>query len=616
MSDIINLLPDSVANQIAAGEVIQRPASVVKELIENSIDSGATEIKVNIKDAGKTLIQVIDNGCGMSETDCRMAFERHATSKIKSANDLFEIRTMGFRGEALASIAAIARVELKTKLFDDELGTHIIISGSNVENQNIISCPNGSNFIIKNLFYNVPARRKFLKKDTTEFFHIINEFKRVALSNPEISFSLIHNENTIYNLPSSNRKLRISNIFGKSISQHLLSINTQSDILKISGFIGAPKLAKKNFGDQFFFANNRFMRHTYFHKAVVIAFENIISSELIPSYFLFLEIDPAEIDINIHPTKTEIKFEDESSIWQIIRLVVKEALGKFNIVPTLDFSTENPINIPILNQNSNLQPPSVEVNSAYNPFKNEKMEMQGKFAPSGSQKQNTANWEKLYDGVEKDFDMNLRPAETHSQTKIDTSNKIQINRNTIQIKNKYILISVKSGLMIIDQKRAHERIYYEYFQNIFNKKNFTIQKLLFPKTIELSPDNYEIFNEIYLSINSLGFNIEFKEKNNICINGVPSVFEIQEPEEFINLLIENYKEAEHDIAEKITDSVVISLAKTAAINYGTPLSSEEMNNIVDRLFACKLPNYSPGGKIIISILKIEDIENRFENMKA
>ncbi len=403
MSDIINLLPDSVANQIAAGEVIQRPASVVKELVENSVDAGSTSIIVNIREAGKNLIQISDNGSGMSETDARMAFERHATSKIKNANDLFAIRTMGFRGEALASIAAIANVELKTKKKDNDLGVAINISGSEVISQEPVSCSDGSNFLIKNLFFNVPARRKFLKKNSTELKHIITEFQRIALVHPEIAMTLQHNDAEIYNLPISNHHERIVNIFGKGIKQNLISIETETTVISIKGFIGKPEFARKTSGEQYFFINDRYMKHPYFYKAVLLAYENILPPDTVPSFFLYFDADPSTIDINIHPTKTEIKFEDERAIWQIVQASVKQSLGKFNIVPSIDFDQESILDIDYSTKNKEIRQPSIEINHSYNPFEEEQ-----KPRPNSSsgysrkeEKSKSMNWESLYSGFEK-----------------------------------------------------------------------------------------------------------------------------------------------------------------------------------------------------------------------
>src|SRR5512133_659659 len=472
MPDVIKLLPDSVANQIAAGEVIQRPASVVKELVENSVDAGGKNIRVIIKDSGKTLIQVIDNGSGMTETDARLAFERHATSKITSAQDLFAIKTKGFRGEALASIAAVAMVELKTRMENNETGILVVISGSKVEKQEPCSCTPGSSFSVKNLFFNIPARRKFLKSDNTEIRHIINEFQKIVLAHPDIRFSLHHNDAEIYNLTGTNLRQRIIGVFGKQINQDLITLETETSLINIKGFIGKPENARRTYGEQFFFVNNRFMKHPYFHKAVVEAYQNILPVEAIPSYFIFMEADPASIDINIHPTKTEIKFEDERSIWQILMASVREALGRFNIVPSLDFENEALIDIPVM-RSSDLIPeqPKIQINTQFNPFDKEDRDQDRSGYIERFEKENTANWEKLYKTLEK---------ENENPEKFEKIRESQ--RKFFQVKNKYIVCPVKSGLMMIDQKRAHERVLYERFLDTLRNKQAVSQAEMFPVT--------------------------------------------------------------------------------------------------------------------------------------
>jgi DNA mismatch repair protein MutL len=614
MADIIQLLPDSVANQIAAGEVIQRPASVVKELIENSVDAGSTNIKVIVKDGGRTLIQVTDNGCGMSETDARLAFERHATSKISNADDLFEIRTMGFRGEALASVAAVANITLKTRQTENDVGTLINISGSKVTEQEQTSCPDGLNITVKNLFFNVPARRKFLKSNSTELKHIINEFHRVAIPNPDIEFILIHNDSEIHNLPASSIKQRIIHIFGKSINQNLTSIDTDTSLVKIKGFIGKPELAKKTFGEQFFFVNNRYMRHPYFHRAVMSAYENILQPDSFPSYFIFLEADPKTIDINIHPTKTEIKFEDEQSIFQIIKAAVRESLGKFNIAPSIDFDSEGLVDIPILRKDTSVKPPDIPVNKDYNPFEaNRDTGSYRKDILSSSDRDKLKNWEKLYSGFknEKDHPDSFGMIEKSGQKTLEPSSGMATG-NIFQLKGKYILTSVKSGLMVIDQKRAHERILYEtYIQSL--AKNVTLaQKTLFPDTVEMDPADHNTLMEILDDVCSIGFDISDFGNNTIIINGCPSDIPNPNPKELIETLIEEYKNTRGDIKVNAKERIAGSLAKASAINYGTLLTAEEMQEIVDRLFACEEPNYSPSGKKVISILSIEEFENIFK----
>lgn len=610
MADIIQLLPDSVANQIAAGEVIQRPASVVKELIENAIDSGASKIIVNIKDAGRTYIQIIDNGCGMSETDARMAFERHATSKIKKADDLFAIRTMGFRGEALASVAAVAEVELKTRLHGEELGTYISIAASEVINQETVNCPEGSNFIVKNLFFNIPARRKFLKTDSTEIRHIISEFQKIAIPNPEIQFSLTHNNSVIYDLPSENLLKRIINLFGKSISQNLISINTHSNMVNVSGFIGKPEHAKKKSGEQFFFVNNRFMRHPYFHKAVLTAYENILSLDTHPTYFIFFEINPESIDINIHPTKTEIKFEEEKSVWQILQATIKQSLGKFNITPSLDFTKEGVVDIPVLRKNQEIKSPEIEINPDYNPFDTNKK------APQKYFNKNIENWDTLYSGLESAESLKNRqePTEESVQKEIKhdkPDRSFDNNYNFYQLKNKYILTPVKSGLMIIDQKRAHERILYERYLKSLTHNFGIAQQDLFPQTIEINPADQPVLSEIIEDLSKLGFDVREFGKNTYIINSYPADLVYNDPKEIIINFINEFKQTKDDIKLKVKDKLAISLAKASAINYGQKLNNEEMREIIDRLFACEYPNYSPTGKAVISIFSIEDVDKRF-----
>ena len=602
MPDIIKLLPDSVANQIAAGEVIQRPASVVKELMENSVDSGANNINVIIKNSGKTLIQVIDDGCGMSETDARLAFERHATSKISSAKDLFSISSKGFRGEALASIAAVAMVELKTRKENDETGTLINISGSKVQAQEPCVCTPGSSFSVKNLFYNIPARRKFLKSDATEFRHIINEFQKVAIAHPEIRFTLSHNDSEIYNLPAANNRQRIIGVFGRQINQELITLETETSLITIKGFIGKPEHARRTYGEQFFFVNKRFMKHPYFHKAVTEAYQNILAPDTIPAYFIFMETDPASIDINIHPTKTEIKFEDESAIWQILMASVRESLGRFNIVPSLDFENEALIDIPVRNTSDPLpQPPEIKINPEYNPFeKKDKVLFRPDFIDR-FEKANTENWEKLYSTLEKeneDPDKFLRGTEE--------------NRKFIQIGNKYISCPVKSGIMLIDQKRAHERILYEKFLECLRNNIPVSQTELYPLTIELGPADYALLREVADDLKQLGLNIEFAGKNTIILKGRPSDSTSSDPVEMFEKIIEEYKSAGGDPAKGAREKLADAMAGSAAIQYGKQLTQSEMEGLFDSLFACSAPNYSPKGKPVINIITIEDLDRKFK----
>jgi DNA mismatch repair protein MutL len=605
MSDIIKLLPDSVANQIAAGEVIQRPASVVKELVENAIDAGSTSINIYIKEAGRASIQIIDNGCGMSATDARMSFERHATSKIRDAKDLFSIRTLGFRGEALASIASVAEVKLKTKRFEDELGTSIEIAASQVVEQEPTNCPAGTNFLVRNLFYNTPARRKFLKTNSTELKQIINEFQRVALTHPEIEFSLHHNNVEIYNLPLSNFRQRICNVFGKNINQYLVPINADTSIVKISGLIGKPESAKKSFGEQFFFVNQRYIKHPFLHKAVMKAYDSLLSTDTIPSYFIYFEIDPESIDINIHPTKTEIKFEDEQSIFQILLASLKEALGKFRIVPSLDFSIDTSIEIPTLRKDDDIRQPQIELNPNYNPFDEPSFSRQSR-SSFGRDNETLNHWEKLYEGLE--FDVTKTSSLYTDDLMAKTENTAF---NTFQLKNKYILTPVKSGIMIIDQKRAHERILFEKYLTMIQQHQGVTQGSLFPETLELSAPEVNCLMEIFDDIRALGFDLEFDGANKIQINGSPADIASANPAGMLKNMIASFMNETLDIASERTEKIAKEMAQVSAISYGKVLTSEEMRELVDHLFACKLPNFSPSGKNIISILNLEDIEKRF-----
>jgi DNA mismatch repair protein MutL len=603
MPDVIKLLPDSVANQIAAGEVIQRPASVVKELIENSVDAGAKNILVIIKDSGKTLIQIIDDGSGMSETDARLSFERHATSKITTAQDLFAITTKGFRGEALASIAAVAMVELKTRRNENETGILVVISGSKVEKQEPCSCPVGSSFSVKNLFFNIPARRKFLKSDNTEIRHIVNEFQKIVLAHPEIRFSLHHNDTEIYNLMPGNLRQRIIGVFGKQINQDLITLETETSLITIKGFVGKPENARRTYGEQFFFVNNRYMKHPYFHKAVVEAYQNILPVEAIPSYFIFMEADPASIDINIHPTKTEIKFEDERSIWQILMASVREALGRFNIVPSLDFENEALVDIPVMMKTSDRMPeqPGIEINPRFNPFDGEEGTAERPGFVERFERENIANWEKLYTTLEQE---NENPEQFE---KIKES-----QRKFFQIKNKYFVCPVKSGLMLIDQKRAHERVLYERFLDSLSNNRAISQVELFPVTAELNPADYFILKEIEKELSILGFSIEHSDNNKITINGRPADSGSSDPLEILEILFQDYKNTQSEPTNTAKEKVAAGLACASAIPYGKVLSQGEMEDLFDTLFSCKSPNYSPKGKPVISIISLEEIDKRFK----
>lgn len=614
MNDIIHLLPDSIANQIAAGEVVQRPASVVKELLENAIDAGATNIQLIIKDAGRTLIQVIDNGKGMSKTDARLAFERHATSKIRTAEDLFALQTMGFRGEALPSISAVSQVELKTKRETDDVGTHLVISGSVVQKQEEIACPTGSNFSIKNIFFNVPARRKFLKSNETERKNILAELERVALVNPDIEFSFIDNDIEVLKYPSTNLKQRIINIIGKNLNQQLISIEIETTIAKIYGFVGKPDSARKTKALQYFFVNGRYMRHPYFSKAITSAFEPLIAQGENPHYFIYFEVSPDTIDVNIHPTKTEIKFENEQPIWQILAAAVREALGKFNEVPTIDFDTEGAIDIPIHNsETSNISRPQVNVNPAYNPFKTSG-------GSSGNYNRPSFNWENLYSGFERETetrntDSNLTPEkELNLFEKENTSNADQAETSSLhfQYKNKYILTAVKSGLMIIDQRRAHIRILFDQFlQNIKLKKGVS-QRTLFPDIIELTASEASVVPSLIEDLEAVGFDLSYLGNNSYAINGVPSELDNINSTELIRNMISKSIETGSDVRDEVQEALALSMAYAGAIPYGHKLSDDENLSIVNRLFATSSHKYTPDGKLIISLIEDNEIDKRFK----
>jgi DNA mismatch repair protein MutL len=601
MPDIIKLLPDSVANQIAAGEVIQRPASVVKELMENAVDAGAGNISVIIKDSGKTLIQVIDDGSGMSETDARLSFERHATSKIAAAKDLFAIVTKGFRGEALASIAAVAMVELKTRKDGDETGTLVVINGSRVETQEPCSCPGGSSFSVKNLFYNVPARRKFLKSDSTELRHIINEFQKVVLAHPEIRFALNHNDSEVYNLIPGNLRQRIIGVFGKQINLDLITLETETSLVLVKGFIGKPESARRTYGEQFFFINNRFMKHPYFHKAVSEAYQNILPADAIPTYFIFLEADPSSIDINIHPTKTEIKFEDERSIWQILMASVREALGRFNIVPSIDFESEAFIDIPVKSSNDPFpKQPDIQINPMYNPFDGEESAFRKPDFIERFERENTAHWKKLFSNLERE---NGKPG---------TEGINETGRKFFQIKNKYIVCPVKSGLMFIDQKRAHERVLYEKYLECLSFNNPVSQTELFPVTVELNPADRQVLKEMENDLKLLGFSLDFSGTNSIIISGRPSNANSSDPVETLEIFIEEFKSTQSSPLAGEKEMVAAAMAGASAIPYGKALILGEMEDLFDSLFACSSPNYSPKGKPVINIISLEELDKRFK----
>lgn len=614
MTDIIQLLPDSVANQIAAGEVIQRPASAVKELMENAIDAGATSVKLLIKDAGKTLIQVIDNGCGMSETDARMCFERHATSKIRKADDLFAIRTMGFRGEAMASIAAIAQLEMKTRRTGDDLGILIHIEGSEVKSQEPLQCTEGTSIAVKNLFFNVPARRNFLKTNSVEVRHIIDEFQRVALSHPEIAFTFHNNDNEIFHLEKGTFRQRIMGIFGSNFNQKLVPVEEETNIVKISGFIGKPEFAKKTRGEQFFFVNKRFIKNAYLNHAIQAACADFLQADAFPSYFLMLDINPASIDINIHPTKTEIKFEDEKSIYSIIRSAVKQSLSKYHIAPSLDFEQETSFNLPYSFRNEEVKSPTIRVNPDFNPFEKEKLS--GFRKPTALENINRENWEKLYQKPDENQPgPELQTQNTVPQQIIDSNWNTDISQLSYklnyQLHNTYILANIKSGLLIIDQHRAHERILYERFLDSLEKQKGISQQQLFPQTIAFSASDFELIKELLPEIQALGFDINEFGKNTFVINGAPSGVNESETKELLEGLMEHYKRNLSELKLNKKENLARAMAKKLAVKPGKPLSNEEINNLVDELFACQMPYSSPGGKPSIITLTLEDLAKKF-----
>ena len=624
MSDIIHLLPDSVANQIAAGEVIQRPASVIKELVENAIDAGATEIHVLVTDAGKTSIQVIDNGCGMSETDARLAFERHATSKIREAADLFALRTMGFRGEALASIAAVAEVELKTRLADEELGTRLLLAGSRVESQETVSCPQGSNFSVRNLFFNVPARRKFLKANSTELSNILAEFERIVLVHPEVAFYLYSNDSELFNLPVMPLRQRIMAVFGKKLNQQLLSVEVDTTLVRISGYVTKPETARKKGAHQYFFVNGRYMRHPYFHKAVMEAFECLIPAGEQISYFIYFEVDPANIDVNIHPTKTEIKFENEQAIWQILSAAVKESLGKFNAVPSIDFDTEGMPDIPAFEQPRPIEPPKVHYNADFNPFKSPSASYGGSPRPQ-------MEWESLYAGLEKTSRMNGpdvpdTPADGEWETAVVPGGQAETTEILVpawpggngvsggqhwQFKGRYILTSVKSGLMIIDQHRAHVRVLFDRYMEQIRQKQGVAQGVLFPEIVRFPASEAAMLEDILDDLSAVGFELTSLGGGSYAINGVPSGIEGLNPVEMVRSMVHTALEKGNDVKEEVQSMLALTLARAAAIVYGQVLGSEEMSALVDSLFACETPNYTPDGRVVLATLKEEEIERLF-----
>ena len=609
MSDVIQLLPDSVANQIAAGEVIQRPASVIKELMENAVDAGARTIHVMVVDAGRTSIQVIDDGKGMSETDARLSFERHATSKIRKADDLFALHTMGFRGEALASIAAVAQVELTTRMAEDEIGTQLTISGSRVVGQEPVSAPVGSNFKVSNLFFNVPARRKFLKSNATELSNILTAFERIVLVYPDIRFTLHSNGTELMDLKAGSLRQRIADVFGKQYGQDLLPVEVNTAMCQVHGFVAKPEAARKKGGCDYLFVNGRFMKHPYFHKAVVSAYDRLIPEGMQVPYFLYFDINPADIDVNIHPTKTEIKFENEQAIWQILVAAVRDALGKFCEVPTINFDTVGRPDIPVFDpSHDNIEAPRVNYNPDYNPFKS-----------GARQSAGSSDWQALYEG--------LTPAtDAVGQREFavpDTSDMQDLFTDPVaasdfisekspshyQYKGKYIMTAVKSGLMIIDQHRADIRVLYERYMHRQETRVVNTQKLLFPETVQFSVSDALVFSSMLPTLSALGFDLSDLGGHTFAVNGIPAGIEGIDPIQLLRRMVSDAIEKGRGVTEEISSAVSLSLARSAAIPYGQILSNEEMENLINELFACSNVNYTPDGKAVLCILPQADIEH-------
>lgn len=640
MSDVIRLLPDSVANQIAAGEVIQRPASVIKELVENSIDAGATSITIILKDAGRTLIQVIDNGCGMSDTDARLAFERHATSKIRKADDLFSLSTMGFRGEALASIAAVAQVDLRTMLKEESIGTRLIINGSKVESQEPEACAPGSNLMVKNLFFNVPARRKFLKKDSVELSNIMREFERLALVNIGVDFTLISNDVTLHSLRRASLKQRIADLFGKSLGKQIIPIDTDTSIVRLNGFIGLPENARKRNALQYFMVNGRNMRHPYFHKAVMQCYERLIPADEQPNYFINITVEPETIDVNIHPTKNEIKFENEQAIWQILTAAVRESLGRFNAAPAIDFDVDEAPEIPVFSPDESAIP-EVELDEDYNPFatgaRSSKISSLSAFSDDDEEPYNPQtvptdgmpggktgtsspavrhrtshfqDWEKLYDDFVKKRDDGyasmVESKVNHPERELDLDSPSPSSA-TLQLKNSYILTPSRDGLMVIDQHRAHKRILYDSYLAKAREKSFVSQTTMFPEMVELSPAQNAILTDIAAELEELGFVIAPLGDNSWSITGLPSILTGSNPRDLLLSMIESITESAGNLADSLHERIALSMARSSAIKRGQPLTTAEMDKLISDLFRLPTPARTPEGKSVFTIINLDDI---------
>jgi DNA mismatch repair protein MutL len=624
MSSIIQLLPDHVANQIAAGEVVQRPASVVKELLENAVDAGATEIKLIVKDAGKTLIQVIDNGKGMSVTDSRLCFERHATSKIRHAEDLFGLHTKGFRGEALASIAAIAHVELKTRQEQEELGTHLIIEGSKFTSQEVAVLPKGTSFSVKNLFFNIPARRNFLKSDTVEFRHVVDEFERVALAHANIGFILYHNGSEMFNLPGGNMRQRIVGVFGARTNEKLVPVKETTEIVTIHGFVTKPEFAKKSRGEQFFFVNDRFIKSGYLHHAVMAAYEGLLKDGCQPAYYLYLDVPPHTIDINIHPTKTEIKFDDEHALYAILRSAIKHSLGQFNVAPVLDFDRDNTLDTPYEYERREATMPIVQVDRTFNPFADEKQVKAASSsssytsAPPSFRKEKQPSWESLYTGISQAADevsslmaeMNFESEEVTGSLFNDTEVE-QAAHKTYQIHKKYLVSPIKSGLVIIDQKRAHQRILYEQFLASITMHHAASQQLLFPLVLHYNKTELELIREMKEALENTGFVFAEINHDHIVVSGLPVNVSESEVSILLEELINDLQQEVPDSSFSQSDSIAKSMAKSLAVKTGTYMNEKEQENMVNALFACKEPDVSPFNRPTFITVSVEDLDKRF-----
>lgn len=653
MSDVIKLLPDSVANQIAAGEVIQRPASVIKELVENAVDAGGKSIKIILRDAGKTLIQVIDDGCGMSDTDARLAFERHATSKIRQAADLFDLHTMGFRGEALPSVAAVAQIELRTMRREDPIGTHLEISGSKFEGQRPDACAPGTNLMVKNLFFNVPARRKFLKRDSVELSHIIHEFERLALVNPSLEFLLVHNDVTLHQLLPGSLKQRIAGLFGKSLERQLIPVETATPLVKVSGFVSLPENARKRNPLQYFFVNGRNMRHPYFHKAVMTCYEDLISADVQPNYFLNFEVDPQTIDVNIHPTKNEIKFENEQPIWQILVAAIKECLGKFNVGPAIDFDSMDAPDIPVFNPDATAE--HGMVTDSYNPFatpsRGKASALNGDSAGHGetwqrSASRATSDWDKLYEGLAGQTDA-LPSADSYNPFSPEPSSAAPVDEGGVsasalndflpdeealtsgsapmrplpemegsaagsimQIRNKYIATPSREGLLLVDRYRAHVRVLYERFAQMSSGSLGETQKVIFPEVLSLTASQNAIFLSLQEEVANLGFDLSFIGDNSWSINGIPSALAQGNPSDALLGIIENVTETGRETGEELHRAAALAMARSAAIRPGQPLPAAECDRLLSDLFTLSDPRYTPDGHPVMFTLSADEIARR------